>query len=105
MRAEGIKQAVYKNLSRIFIYVKAKPGSKKEGISSISESEISVSIRSPPVDGKANTALIEYFADIFNLSKSDIIIEKGGTSKNKLISITDVYTEQEVMKILYENLL
>jgi|LauGreDrversion4_2_1035121.scaffolds.fasta_scaffold695085_1 uncharacterized protein (TIGR00251 family) len=105
MQAEGLKQAVYKNLSRIFIHVKAKPGSKKQGISQISESEVAVCIRSPPVEGKANTALIEYFAEIFNLPKSDVRLEKGGLSKNKLVSIADVYTEEDVLNILNENLL
>jgi uncharacterized protein (TIGR00251 family) len=105
MQAEGLKLAVYKNLSRIFIHVKAKPGSKKQGVSQITESEIAICIRSPPVEGKANAALIEYFADIFNLSKSDVGLEKGGLSKNKLISIADIYTEEEVYNILNENLL
>lgn len=105
MQNQNVRQAVYSNLSRIFIWVKAKPGSKKKGISSISDTEISVSIQSPPVDGKANSALIEYFAEIFNLSKSDVIIEKGGTSKNKLISISNVYSESEVYGILNQNLI
>ena len=105
MQAEGLKLAVYKNLSRIFIHVKAKPGSKKQGVSQITESEVAICIRSPPVEGKANAALLEYFADIFNLSKSDVRLEKGGLSKNKLISIADIYTEEEVYIILNENLL
>jgi uncharacterized protein (TIGR00251 family) len=105
MQAEGIKLVVYKNLSRIFIHVKAKPGSKNQGVSQITESEVAVCIRSSPVEGKANAALIEYFADIFNLSKSDVRLEKGGLSKNKLISIADIYTEEEVYNILNENFL
>lgn len=101
----SIPKSIYKKFSRIFLILRAKPGSKRQGISSITEEEISVCIRAPPVDGKANSALVEYFSEIFNISKSDVILEKGGTNKNKLISIVDVHTEEEVLKILNDNLL
>jgi uncharacterized protein len=100
-----IPKSIYKKFSRIFLIVRAKPGSKRQGISSIGEEEISVCIRAPPVDGKANSALIEYFSDVFNISKSDVVLEKGGTNKNKLISIVDIYSEDEVLKLLNDNLL
>ena len=98
-------KSIFKNLGRLYLVIRAKPGSKKQGINSITEDEISVCIKAPPVDGKANAALIEYLADIFDLSKSDVILEKGGSNKNKLVSLTDCYTEEEVIKILNDNLL
>ncbi len=104
MQAE-VGKCFYKHMSRIYLCVKAKPASKKEGISAITESEISVCVKSPPVDGKANTALVKYFAEIFDVSKSDVRLERGGTSKSKLISIVDVYSNEDVLRILNENLL
>jgi uncharacterized protein (TIGR00251 family) len=101
----AVPKSIYKNLSRIYLIIRAKPGSKKQGISSINEDEIYVSIKAPPVDGKANSALIEYFSDIFDISKSEVTLEKGGTNKHKLISIADIYTEEEVLQILNDNLL
>jgi uncharacterized protein (TIGR00251 family) len=105
MQNTNIPKCICKKLSKIFLTVRAKPGSKKEGIVSVDEEEIVISIKAQPVDGKANTAIISYLSDIFDLSKSDISLEKGGTSKNKLISMTDCYTEDEVLNILKENLL
>lgn len=100
-----IPKCIYKNISRIYLIVKAKPGSKREGVSAINEEAIGISINAPPIDGKANTALISYIADIFDLPKSEVILEKGGTNKNKLISISDCFTEEQVYKILNENLI
>lgn len=101
----SIPQSIYKRSSRIYLIVRAKPGSKREGICSMDDEEISICIRAPPVDGKANIALISYISGIFDLSKSDIVLEKGGTNKNKLISITDCFELDEVYKIINENML
>jgi uncharacterized protein (TIGR00251 family) len=105
VNSPAIPKCIYKSLSRIFLIVRAKPGSKKEGIRSIDDEEVNVCIRAQPVDGKANVGLIEYFSDIFDISKSDVVLEKGSSNKHKLISIADVYSEEEVYKILNENLL
>lgn len=98
-------KCVYKNLNRIFMNVRAKPGSKKEGIQSIGENEIYVCLKAPPVDGKANANLIKYFSEIFKISKSDVVLEKGGLNKNKLVSIVDIYSLEEVNNILNDNLI
>jgi uncharacterized protein (TIGR00251 family) len=85
--------------------MKTKPGSKREGISSITDDEICVCIKAPPVEGKANSAIVKYFSDIFDLSKSSIAIEKGETNKNKIISVYCSYSEEEVYNILKENMI
>jgi uncharacterized protein (TIGR00251 family) len=96
---------IYKKFSRIYFIIKAKPGSKRVGISSISEEQICVCLNAPAVEGKANLVLINYLSEIFDVSKSDVILEKGNTNKNKLISISDIFTEEEIIKILNKNLL
>ena len=40
-----------------------------------------------PVDGKANEALIEFLSEILDIPKSSIAIEKGHTSKTKILSV------------------
>jgi uncharacterized protein (TIGR00251 family) len=100
-----IPKSIYKNLSRIYLVVKAKPGNKRQGVSNISDEAVQVCINAPPVDGKANAALVAYFSDIFDLPKSEVVLEKGGTNKHKLISIADCFSEEEVLNILNENLL
>lgn len=97
--------AVYRHLTRTYIVIKAKPGSKKEGIFSIEKEHVVVCIKAPPVEGKANAALVEFFSEIFHVSKSDVCLEKGGTSRTKLISVSDCFTVEEILKILNDNLL
>lgn len=48
---------------------------------------LKVRIASPPIDGAANTELVKLLSKKFGVSKSDIEIVGGETSKNKRIQI------------------
>ncbi|MFA6424153.1 MAG: DUF167 domain-containing protein [Candidatus Magasanikbacteria bacterium] len=61
--------------------------SKNEVIGKMSDGTLKIKLTAPPVDGKANDALIKLLADYFNISKSKIKIVSGNTSKNKMIEI------------------
>lgn len=49
---------------------------------------LKVSVTAPPIDNKANKALIILLADQFNIAKSRISIVKGLKSSVKTVSIT-----------------
>ena len=65
--------------------VKVKPNSKTQSIEEMADGTLKVNLKSPPVDGKANKELIKLLAEKFNVSKSDIQIKSGLSSKTKLI--------------------
>jgi uncharacterized protein (TIGR00251 family) len=48
-----------------------------------------VRIAAPPVEGKANAALREFLAKALGLSKSRVILEKGGSSRYKTFTLPD----------------
>ena len=48
-----------------------------------------VRIAAPPTEGKANAALREFLAKSLGLSKSKVVLEKGGSSRHKTFSIPD----------------
>ena len=53
----------------------------------ISEGEYKVKLTSPPVDGKANEALIEILSDHFKVAKSNITIVGGKSARMKMVDI------------------
>ncbi|MDD5434682.1 MAG: DUF167 domain-containing protein [Nitrospira sp.] len=69
------------------IFIKVKTMSKNEGVTKVDELHYAVSVKAPPVEGKANDAIIKILSDYFNVPKSHISILKGGHSKNKIIEI------------------
>lgn len=71
----------------ILLKILAKPGSKVNSITGISDDGIEVKISAPPVDGEANTELISYLSKLFGLRKSDLSLDKGSRSRNKTVII------------------
>ena len=67
--------------------VKVKPNSRKQNIEESTDGSLTIHLKSPPVDGKANKELIEVLAKKFDVLKSQIRIKSGLSSKTKLIEI------------------
>jgi len=60
---------------------------------------LQVRIAAPPVKGKANDELMRLLSDVLGVSKSNLAIEKGVTSRKKTIVITGLGQDQ-VVKLL-----
>lgn len=67
--------------------VKVKPNSRQQKIEEETDGSLTVHLKSPPVDGKANDELIQILAKKFDVPKSSIRIKSGLSSRNKLIEI------------------
>lgn len=75
----------------IILSLRVVPNKPESKIVSISEDgTIRIEIKAQPIEGKANKELIRTLAKLFNLNKSQIIIVKGLSSKNKLIRIDSI---------------
>jgi uncharacterized protein (TIGR00251 family) len=82
----------------MILFVEAKPNSKKNQIEVVSENMLKIKISAPPVDGKANEAIIEYLSEIFKIPKSKIILQKGNSGRFKRFEI--VANNEEILKVL-----
>lgn len=68
------------------ISVQVKPGSKQNQVEEGSAGLV-VKLKAPPVDGKANSALICVLAEHFGVRKSDVEILHGQAGRRKLVEI------------------
>ncbi|ACK69132.1 protein of unknown function DUF167 [Gloeothece citriformis PCC 7424] len=71
------------------IQVKVKPNAKHQKIEEAEDGSLIISLKSPPVEGKANQELIKLLAQKYRVTKSQISIQSGLSSRNKLIEILD----------------
>ncbi|MBL0317878.1 MAG: DUF167 domain-containing protein [Alphaproteobacteria bacterium] len=81
------------------IRIKAYPGAKREGFTGIIETEgqlhfLKVSISTPPEDGKANKALIQFMAKAWKLSPSQFELIKGQTHRLKIVKLEILSTDE-----------
>lgn len=71
----------------MFIFIKAKPGSKFNHIGKAADGTVTVKIKAPATDGRANDELVRFLAEKLDFKKSGIRIVSGFSSSFKKIEI------------------
>ena len=74
--------------------VKVHPRAKKNAITGEVGDALKVALTAPPVDGKANAACIEFFAQLLNVPRSSVTIASGQSSRNKVIRVAGLSAEE-----------
>lgn len=94
---------VQENAKGIAFAVKVHPRARKNAITGTVGGALKLALTAPPVDGKANQAVIEFFADLFAIPRSSVTIASGETSRSKIVRIAGVSKPAAEQK-LAENL-
>ena len=74
--------------------VRVHPRAKKNAITGEVGDALKVSLTSPPIDGRANEACIEFFAKLLKVSRSSVTIASGQTSRNKVIRVVGLSADE-----------
>jgi len=74
--------------------IQVHPGAKKNEVVRFEAGVWHIKVAAPPVEGKANEALIKFLSKSLDIPKSKISLEKGTTSRHKIISVEGLSTEQ-----------
>ncbi|HNW26814.1 MAG TPA: DUF167 domain-containing protein, partial [Candidatus Gastranaerophilaceae bacterium] len=82
-----MKNIFEKNNKRLKLQIKVIPNSSKNEII-FEQNFVKIKLTAPPVENKANKALIEFLAKKLKTAKSNIQIIKGETSKEKTLLIS-----------------
>ena len=72
---------------RITLTLHIQPGAKKTEFAGLHGDALKIRLAAPPVDGKANEALIKFVADTLKLPKSAVNLKSGQTSRRKVLEI------------------
>ena len=73
---------------RITLTLHIQPGAKKTEFAGLHGDALKIRLAAPPVDGKANEALIKFIADALNLPKSAVNLKSGQTSRRKVLEVS-----------------
>ncbi len=71
-----------------------QPGAKKTEFAGLHGDALKIRLAAPPVDGKANEALIKFLADFVGVAKAAVILKSGQTSRRKVLEIRDCRPEK-----------
>lgn len=70
--------------------VRVQPRAAHTGIAGEMEGAVKIRLAAPPVDGAANEELIRFLAGLFRLSRQQVTILSGATSKNKIVRVSGI---------------
>ncbi|HEU5351619.1 MAG TPA: DUF167 domain-containing protein [Terracidiphilus sp.] len=90
----------------VTLAVRAQPGAKKTAIAGIygegTAARLKIAVQAPPVEGRANAALAEFLAKLFDLPNSAVELVTGELSRSKVFLLRGVSRAQaEAMLIRY----
>ena len=91
--------AVQETAAGLTFRVKVQPRTKRNAVVGELGDVLKVALTAPPIDGRANEACIEFFAELLKLPRSSITIVSGQNSRNKVIRVTGI-SVKELRRVL-----
>ncbi|XP_011766892.2 UPF0235 protein C15orf40 homolog isoform X2 [Macaca nemestrina] len=84
----------------VTITIHAKPGSRQNAVTDLTAEAVNVAIAAPPSEGEANAELCRYLSKVLELRKSDVVLDKGGKSREKVVKLLASTTPEEILEKL-----
>ena len=70
------------------VSVRVQPGAKKDAVVGLHGGAVKIALNAPPVDGKANEALIAFVAEKVGLPRARVSLVSGLTNRSKVVRVT-----------------
>jgi hypothetical protein len=74
--------------------IKVHPRAKKNAITGELGDALKLASTAPPLNGRANDACIEFFANLLDVPRSSITIASGETSRRKVIRVAGLSADE-----------
>jgi len=68
--------------------IRVQPGARKDIVLGLYADVLKIALSTPPIEGRANEALIAFIAAKLSLPKSRVALLSGPTSRSKVLRVT-----------------
>ena len=79
--------------------IKVHPRARKNSITGELGDALKLSITSPPIDGRANQACIEFLAKLLKVPRSSVTIASGQSSRDKVVRVVGLSADEVRQRI------
>jgi hypothetical protein len=86
----------------VLLPVRAVPRASKNEIQGIHGDALKIRLQAPPVDGKANEALIRFLSDTLDIPRSQISVASGETGRNKSVLIAGTTRDDLITRLKHK---
>jgi uncharacterized protein len=70
------------------VSVRVHPGARRNAVGGIHDGAVKISLMTPPVDGRANEALISFVAELRGIPRGRVSLVSGMTGRVKVLGVT-----------------
>lgn len=82
--------------------IRVQPRAARTAISGRVGDALKVSVSAPPLDGRANAVVVEFFSEVLSVPRSAVQVVAGERSRNKMVRIVGC-SGAEVQRMLREH--
>jgi len=87
----------------VTLAVRAQPGAKRTAITGVygegAAAQLKIAVHAPPLEGRANQALIAFLAESFSIPRSAVELTTGELSRSKVFLLRGVTPAQAAAKL------
>ncbi|HNQ84706.1 MAG TPA: DUF167 domain-containing protein [Deltaproteobacteria bacterium] len=87
----------------VILSIRVQPNSSREGVGDVQNDALTVRLNAPPVEGRANAALVRFLSKRLDVAKSKVSIVRGDKGRNKTVSVEGL-SREEVARCLQVSL-
>ena len=84
-----------RNGAVITLTLHIQPGAKRTEVSGLHGDALKIRLAAPPIEGRANEALLKFIAESFGVPLRQVELKQGGQSRHKVVAITGSKVEPE----------
>lgn len=86
----------------VLLPVRAVPRASKNEIQGVHGEALKVRLQAPPVEGKANQALIRFLSDTLDIPRTQLSIASGETGRNKSVLIVGATRDDLINRLKHK---
>jgi uncharacterized protein (TIGR00251 family) len=65
-----------------------QPGAKRTAVAGLHGEALKIRLAAPPIEGRANEALLKFIAESFGVPLRQVELKQGGQSRHKVVAVT-----------------
>lgn len=65
-----------------------QPGAKHTSVAGLHGDALKIRLAAPPIEGRANEALLKYLAELFDVPVRQVELKQGAQSRQKVVAIS-----------------
>ncbi len=81
----------------ITLTLHVQPGAKRSEITGLHGDALKIRLAAPPIEGRANDALLHFLADAFGVPQRNVELRRGEQSRHKTVRVSGSTVDPELL--------